>query len=343
MINILVTGAGGGVGQGIIKSLRRIDDIPMRIVAADMSALASGLYAADVACLVESCFSPTYLQSLVSVFERYEIDYYFPGTDVELRFCAQHKEAIEQTYAVHTVVSSLEAINIADDKYQTYAFLKQQGFAHPRTEYLAQANADEWHYPVIVKPAVGCRSIGVYKVDNAQQLEQHQYQADGLVIQECIGEDDEEYTCTLVKAEQELSPVLALKRVLRAGDTYRAVPVKSDRIEQYVQKVASRLDLDGGCNFQLRLDAQGQPKIFEINCRFSGTTPFCAELGFNPLAFYLKHRMGQAYTPAIQYDAMVLRYWTEVVVKQAQVRQLNEQKALQPGLLTPFSLFMGAK
>ena len=45
MINVLVTGAGGGVGQGVIKSLKMIEGMDIRIVAADMNELATGLYA----------------------------------------------------------------------------------------------------------------------------------------------------------------------------------------------------------------------------------------------------------------------------------------------------------
>ena len=43
MINVLVTGAGGGVGQGVIKSLKIIKGLDIRIIAADMSELAAGL------------------------------------------------------------------------------------------------------------------------------------------------------------------------------------------------------------------------------------------------------------------------------------------------------------
>ncbi|MGE4503213.1 MAG: ATP-grasp domain-containing protein [Thiomicrospira sp.] len=330
MITVLVTGAGGGVGQGIIKSLKLIDDIPLRIIGADMSEWATGLYAADVACLVESCHSPGYMASLARIFSAYRVDYYFPGTDVELAFCAQYKSQIYQAYGVHTVISSAQTIAIADDKYRTYAFLQAAGLAHPRTEYLAQTDVDSWHYPVIVKPAVGCRSIGVYKVASAAELTQHQYQAEGLLVQEYIGEASDEYTCTLVKVGEQVSPVLALKRVLRAGDTYRAQPVKSARIEQYVRDVAAHLDIDGGCNFQLRLDAQGQPKLFEINSRFSGTTPFCAHLGFNPLAYYLKARLGQACEVNIDYDAVVLRYWMEAVVAYTDLTRLVADKMFEP-------------
>ena len=42
------------------------------------------------------------------------------------------------------------------------------------------------------------------------------------------------FSITVIKIKNELSPVLALKRTLRAGDTYRAEPVKSEKIEQNI-------------------------------------------------------------------------------------------------------------
>lgn len=339
MVSVLVTGAGGGVGQGIIKSLKMIDGLDVKIIAADMSELATGLYAADHACLVERCTSPAYMESLQRVFDRYSVDFYFPGTDVELLFCAENKARIRDEFGVETVISSPGTIEIADDKLKTASFLQNEKFAHPKTFRLSDYVTGELDFPVIVKPAVGCRSIGVYKVDSEEAIQPHLENPEGLVIQECVGNDDQEYTCTVVKVENELSPVLVLQRSLRSGDTYRANPIKSELIENYVQQVAARLDIDGGCNFQLRLDDSGNPKIFEINSRFSGTTPFCSQLGFNPVEYYLKKKLGQTPNVDIDYDAYVLRYWSEVVVSKSQLSELAENKDIAPKLSRQFRLF----
>ncbi len=340
MINVLVTGAGGGVGQGIIKSIKMIDDLDIKIITADMSEKATGLYAGDIACLVEACTSANYLNSLEKIFEQYFIDYYFPGTDVELEFCADHKHLIQERYGVKTVVSSLEAVQIADDKFKTYSFLKKNGFSYPKTKWLSEfSTSKDLGFPVIVKPAVGCRSIGVYKVFNEGELSKHLQYSDGIVVQELIGNDDTEYTCTVVKVKDKLSPVLALKRVLRSGDTYRAEPVQSDVIEKYVHDVASKLSIDGACNFQLRLDSNEIPKIFEINCRYSGTSPFCSQLGFNPVEFYLKHDLSIEYSPCIDYASVVLRYWAEVVIKKGELITLKNNKVNCPQVPKQFNLF----
>lgn len=339
MINILITGAGGGVGQGIIKSLKMISGLDIKIVAADMSEKAAGLYAGDVSYLVERCDADTYMNTLEFIFKKESIHYYFPGTDVELKFCAENNKFIKDTYGVHTVISSLETVSIADDKYKTAEFLKNHNFSYPETIYADDVNFASVKYPIIVKPAVGCRSIGVYKADNEKELKRYIAEPAGIVIQEHIGTDETEYTCTIVKVDGKLSPVVILKRVLRSGDTFRAEPVKSDVIANYVTAVASALDIDGGCNFQLRVDANGAPKIFEINSRYSGTTPFCTQIGFNPVEFYLKNKHGIAYDFNINYESVVLRYWAEVVVPRSQMYALKEGRTLKPMLDSQLHLF----
>ncbi len=339
-MNVLVTGAGGGVGQGVIKSLKMIKDMDIKIVAADMSELATGLYAADAAYLVDRCDSDEYLETLSKIFKKESIDFYIPGTDVELKFCAINKQLIMDEFNVHTIISSIEVIDISDNKYKTSSFLKGHGFNYPKTDYLKDVDIKSIEYPAIVKPSVGCRSIGVYKVNNLDELTPHLEDTKDIVIQECVGNEDTEYTCTVVKIGNELSPVLALKRILRSGDTYRAEPVKSEKIERYVLDVASKLEIDGGCNFQLRLDKHGEPKIFEINSRFSGTTPFCAQIGFNPVEFYLKRSAGLESVVNIDYNSIVLRYWSEVVVKKSLLNKLSTSCTIEPCVVEQFKLFL---
>jgi len=242
-------------------------------------------------------------------------------------------------FNVHTVISSIEVINISDNKYKTSSFLREGGFNYPKTDYMKDVDTNNIEYPVIVKPSVGFGSIGVYKVNNLDELIPHLEDTNNIVIQEFIGNEDTEYTCTVVKIGNELSPVLVLKRILRSGDTYRAEPVESKKIEQYVLDVASKLEIDGGCNFQLRLDTHGKPKIFEINSRFSGTTPFCAQIGFNPVEFYLKKSLGLESTVNIDYSSIVLRYWSEVIVKKTLLSKLSKDCNIEPYVAEQFKLF----
>jgi carbamoyl-phosphate synthase large subunit len=339
MINILVTGAGGGVGQGIIKSLKMISDIDINIIAADMSALATGMYASNKSYLVPACNSTDYMTRLEEIFKLENINYYFPGTDVELEFCANNKKKIKDNFRVQVVISNLDAILISDDKYKTYKFLKENNFYYPKTFLASENNSEEISYPTIMKPAVGCRSIGVGIVYNKDELESRLLNEKGLVIQELIGSDNTEYTCTIVILNDKISEVLILKRILRSGDTFRAEPIENKLISNYVTEVAIALSIEGSCNFQLRMDKNNIPKIFEINCRYSGTTPFCSQLGFNPVEFYLKSSMNVEYNYSIDYDSMVLRNWSEVLVSKNVIAELDREKKVQPTYNRKIDLF----
>lgn len=329
MINVLVTGAGGGVGEGIIKALRMIGDLELRVIAADMSPWAAGLYAGDVARLVPGASAPDYIEAIIRICREERCDYYLPGTDVELAVCATSAERIEAECGAHVVIASPEAVRIADDKRETARFLERSGLAFPRTFLRSEWTAGALPFPLIVKPRVGCRSIGLEVVRDTAQLQRALGRTDDIVLQEHLGSNDSEFTCTVVMCDGEPSRVAVLQRWLRAGDTYRVIPVRDERIEAYVLSATRALGTRGSCNFQLRLD-DDQPKLFEINARFSGTTPLCAELGFNPVESYLKRHRGRGYTGELRTDVVVLRHWAELVVPRAGFDALERGGRIEP-------------
>ncbi len=338
-MNILVTGAGGGIGQGVIKSLKMIKDIDIRIIATDINELSAGLYAVDKSYIIERHNSIYYLENLKEIFKKEKIDFYIPGTDLELKFCAKNKQIFKSKFNVHTIISSLEVIEISNNKFKTASFLKKHNFNFPKTIYLKDLDVKSAKFPLIIKPSVGCNSIGVYKINNLKELTPHLEDTKNVILQEYLGNDETEYTCTVVKIGNQISPVLVLKRKLRFGDTYKAEPIKSKKIEQYVFEVASKLEIDGGCNFQLRIDKYGKPKIFEINSRFSGTTPFCSQLGFNPVEFYLKKSLGLKCVINIDYNSTVIRYWSELVVKKSLLKKFSSNQKIKPVITKQLNLF----
>ncbi len=320
-INILVTGSGGGVGHGIIKCLKDITDLEINIVAADMSPLSAGLYHGNKQYIVPNVNSDSYFEEVGKIFDKEKINYYIPGTDIELEICSKNKNFLFEKWGVKTIVSSIDTIQIANSKYKTANFLKLNNLNYPKTDYLEDHKIGSFDYPLILKPDIGYRSIGVEKIENPIDLKKAKSSREGYVVQEFI--EGPEYTCTVVKNNSDISKVIIFKRDLRFGDTYRAYPMAKDNISSYVRSIADLLDIEGGCNFQLREDKDGNPKLFEINSRFSGTTPFCSLIGFNPLEYYLKNELQKAYNYKIDYDSIILRHWQEIKVEKTKIKALD--------------------
>lgn len=322
-MKVLVTGAGALLGQGVIKSLR-LAKSGYHIIAADPSPHAVGLYWADSAYLIPLAAAPDYLDKLRQILRKERPDIVLIGTDVELMIFALHKVMLESEFNTHIIVSPPEVIRIADDKWLTYEFLKSNGFPYPRSALPDGSNdlLRDCGFPLIVKPRIGARSVGVHLVDNDKELSMALQTVRDPIIQECVATSSDEYTCGITLADGCVMATVTMRRDLRDGNTYRAYVEPHTPFEKSLEEIAIKLGGFGPLNFQFRL-AHNIPKIFEINARFSGTTPLRAYAGFNEVdAIIRKTVLGES-IPAPQLKPLtILRYWNEMVLEDGPIATL---------------------
>jgi carbamoyl-phosphate synthase large subunit len=319
MPTVLVTGVGGGVGQSIVKSLHAS---PYRVVGADAEPLATGLYAVSKGYRVPYASDPGYIARLLEICAIEKCELIFPGLDAELPVLAREAGRFRQS-GVIPVVSSPEVIAIADDKLATCRFLSERGFRAPLTIPLGE-NLDPMAFPFVLKPRTGgARSKGVFVIADQRELafRRSTLDPDNYVAQQFI--DGDEYTCGTVNFDGRCYGTIVMRRILRDGDTYKAFVEENRAIKQCVQSVAEALKPFGACNFQLRLN-NGEPWIFEINARHSGTTHSRTLAGFNePLMvadFLLQGRVPQFDIREIA----ILRYWKELIVEDHRIASLSQ-------------------
>lgn len=315
-MKVLVTGAGALLGQGILRALRHSPLKPW-LLAVDPSPLSAGLYWADASALVPMAKDPTYMARIEALLAEHRPDAVLVGTDVELELFAEHRARLESTYGTHIVVASPEVVRIADDKLLTARFMAQHGFPHPASGDRSEAQdvVDRVGYPLIVKPRIGARSIGVHKVHDAKELAAALADVAEPVVQECVGEADAEYTAGAITFDGVCHATIVMRRDLRDGNTYRAFPDHYPALNAQVKAWAEALNAHGPVNFQFRVGADGLPKVFEINGRFSGTTPLRHLAGFPEVDMVLRHIvLGE---PVVQPEVKpltILRHWSETVV-----------------------------
>jgi carbamoyl-phosphate synthase large subunit len=327
-VKVLVTGAGALLGQGIIRSLER-SSLQVEIAAADPNPLSAGLFWAHEANLIPMATAPDYLERLGEVLARVQPAILIPGTDVELPILAAHRERLEKEFGTRVLVSDPRVVAIADDKFLTYQFLKEAGLAPPASALPEDADAidalvKEVGFPLIVKPRIGARSVGVSRVSTPGELDDALTGREGLVVQECVAGDDAEYTASVLVFDGEPQASIVMRRDLRDGNTYRAFPGPYPELNLQVKALGAALQPYGPANFQFRLDRDGRARVFEINGRFSGTTPLRALVGFNEVEMCLRHILfGEPIVQPPVHEATVLRFWSEILVEQSEVEALR--------------------
>jgi carbamoyl-phosphate synthase large subunit len=320
-MKVMVTGAGALLGQGIIRSLLK-SSLQPEILAVDPSPLAPALYWVPHRALVPMAKDPKYLDVIESLLRDHRPDAVLVGTDVELELFARHREDLERRYSTWIVVSSPEVVATADDKWATFRFLRDHGFPAPasalpgdESELIAQVG-----FPLVVKPRVGARSVGVSVVRNRAQLARAVEGLEAPVIQECVGSDAEEYTAGTLTFDRRCDASIVMRRDLRDGNTYRAFVEPYPELNEVVRRMAVALGAHGPANFQFRLGASGQVQVFEINARFSGTTPLRMHAGFNEVEMVLRKVVkGEAIVQPPIERMTLLRYFTETVVRPDQL------------------------
>lgn len=320
-ISIGITAADSIVGHGIIKSLGKSDlRDRIRITAFEYFEGTVASYWTDKTYLMPDILRKgvtrdEYVRKLISHIKDEKITVLFVAIGFELEMMADSRDLIRKETGCEVIVSSPEVIRIAEDKYETFRFLRENRLAYPAT-WLPEEIGDVT-YPAIIKPRTGTGSKGVYLVNSRKELESRIPEVKNPVIQENIGTKDDEYTCGIICLDSEVKSLICLKRYLKFGNTVSAFHSKmhSEKIRPYVNGIAEALRPYGPCNFQLRLDASGNPKLFEINARFSGTTSMRPYFGINESEYVVKHILGMK-TPEFHLKyGKVLRYQEDLFIQ----------------------------
>ena len=320
-LNILITGAGGPLGQSILKAARQAD-LPCRLIATDRHKLSAGFRWADSFYVLPIASEPAYLPQLATICQQEHVNAVLIGSEGEMHVLAREKEVFEQKTGATIIVSSSAVLQISADKWETARFLAAHGLAYPRSaipdqpEQLEALVAD-LGFPLIIKPRHSSGSKGLFRVYSRQELERVLPLAPQPVVQEYLQPDDQEYTtAAFVDAMGQPQGAIVMRRELAAGLTYRAWVEDNPQVADMARQVASTLHPLGPCNVQLRLTPRG-PVPFEINARFSSTTGMRAKFGYNEVEMALRcYVLGEKPLPARPRRGIALRYWEEMYLQQ---------------------------
>jgi carbamoyl-phosphate synthase large subunit len=333
--NILVTGVGGIVGQGIIKCLKMVNadersSVWYGIIGANASPFAAGLYMVKKGVIIPKADDDKYIASLIDIIKRNKVSAVYVGTDPELAIISKNRKFIEEETSAKVLVNPLNVIDIARDKWKTFRFLEENGFPCAESaipEYLTSF-LNRHKFPLVVKPREAYGSLQFHLVNDRHELD---YAISNIekcgwrpIIQEYLAGEDNEYT-TGVLIDTEHSRVISsvsIQKYLKFGQTYKALIDDFIEIRKLSEKISLTLGASGAVNIQSKLSG-GINKVFEINPRFSATCPMRAVAGINePDLLYRNAVLGQEIKLNSYKKLVCMRYWNEVYVEKQKYEEI---------------------
>jgi carbamoyl-phosphate synthase large subunit len=277
-VNILFTSVGRRVE--LLRSFRRAYEelgLDGKIVAIDVDRLASGLQAADVACLVPRLDSPEYIPELTRVLRKEEIAIVFPLIDPDVPLLAAHRQQLEQN-GTRLAVVPVEAAKIAADKWETQAFFGKLGLPVPRSWLPGHREPDATEYPLFIKPRFGSASQHAFAARNENELAFFTDYISRPIIQEYLA-GPEITNDVICDWDGRLVSVISRQRIrARGGEVLIGKTVFDPEIADACVRIAQALPAIGPITVQCMMH-HGQPVYTEINARLGGGAPAAVAAG----------------------------------------------------------------
>jgi len=320
-LNLLVLGVGGNVSQGILKALAA-SSLQCNVIGGCVDARSMGLYVCDHAVVSPFATDPHFIDWLIETCRKHNVAGVLSGVEPVLNLLAEHKLDIERQTGAKLIVSPPDKLAICEDKLRTAEWLKDNGLNYPRSvdakdESGVHRLVEECGYPLFAKPRDGKGSHGIMRIESPDDLAPvicHE----NYVIQEYLGDPANEFTAaTFSDRDGKVRGCIVFQRQLLEGTTVSAQVVDVPEVRAEVMAISNALKPLGACNMQLRL-ANGRAVCFEINLRYSGTTPIRANLGFNDVEAGVRHYiLGEpAYDLPHVTQGISLRFWNEIYISQ---------------------------
>jgi len=287
---VLVTGAGGPSG---ISILRALEDTPLELRAGDIDPFAAGLYLVDATrrAILPRGDDPRFTDDLLARCRREQIDVLVPTVDSELLPLARRRAEFADA-GVTLVLASEATLAVCLDKWA----LAER--CHGRVRGPATVVVDGAFepvavaLPVIVKPRSGSGSRGIRLLERRAELEA--LERDGtLLVQEHL--PGPEYSLdVLARADGHVAAVVPRERLkVDSGIAVTGRTLRDAALDRFAREVAEAIELTSVANVQVKLAADDEPALLEVNARFPGTMPLTVAAGVDMPRLAVMEALGE--------------------------------------------------
>lgn len=318
-MNILILSS--GTRNKIVQYFKAALNGHGKVICTDMSSIAPSIYEADKFYTVPRMTAPGYIDVILDICKKEQIDGVLSLIDPELSLLAENQERFA-AIGTRVIGSEYRLCEMSLDKYQMYQWLTGHGYRCAKSymdkeEFYADVAAGKAHYPVFVKPARGSASIAISKVYDQETIELLFAHTQGLMIQEFLeGQEIGADVYIDMLSHQVVSIFTKKKLLMRAGETDKAVSFRDEALFALIQKFVKEAGFVGQIDIDI-FQVDGEYYISEVNPRFGGGYPHAYECGCNHMELILNNLRGEVNAPRIgaYQEGIYMMKYVEVLTR----------------------------
>ena len=284
MKTILVSGASGIVGYGILKSLR-LSNESFKLIGTSIYDDSIAPAFCDVFELAPSTSNKNYADWLINVVSTYDVDLLFPGIEIDMQVWPSLQKKIQEQGA-KACLNSPKLITLCSDKWKFYQRLRNLNL-----DYSIDSSIDndfsilkeQFGLPFLLKPRKWNGSKNIIYIHDENKFNEIKKQiGSNLMAQPIIGSDLEEFTVAIFgDGNGSFTAIIAMQRTLSPfGFTEKAAVVCEKPFIPVISEMCEAFYPLGPTNFQFR-KSNKKLKLLEINPRISSSTSIRAAFGYN--------------------------------------------------------------
>lgn len=293
--------------QKAIRATRHFSN-DVTIHGCDIDSQSIGLEMADKSFVAPAGASSGYIPTLLKYCDKNQIDLVIPCADEELVPLARSKKLFEEI-GCRVLIESEGALNIVLDKARLFQFCCENSLTDYIVEYRTCNNAHDLYeiycelsglgYKVCVKPAKthGSRGFRVIEqppskkdffskkaksqsitIDSLCRILDGEPFPEILVMEYLPGT---EYSVDCFRRDNDFLCVPRTREVIKEGVCVSGTVVKNEQLVEASRYIYNKIGLMYNANIQFKYNSNGEPKLLEINPRFSGTMEHCRAAGIN--------------------------------------------------------------
>lgn len=305
----------------LLKDFKLSMEAGSKLVATDLSQFAPALYMADKQYLVPRIDDSTYLDVILDICKKENINAVTTFIDPEIEILAKNRCRFE-ALGVEVLAPYEDTAHMCFDKYLMFKHLSAKGIPTVMTwstleEFDLAFEKQEVFFPVFVKPRTGSGSVGARKVSEYSVLAEAMREDPSLIIQEFMDCEDLDADVYIDTITHEAVTAFSKKKIeTRIGGASKTISFKDERLFDFIREIVSTLQFNGPVDMDF-FYKDGQYYLSEVNPRFGGAYLHAYGAGVDFIKLIERNLKGEPNTPNFgdYEDGVVMMMYDSVVIK----------------------------